>query len=469
MTQLNPNWLVANVPDGFTVAAVGDIIATQPIFETLQRSSPKLLELLAAADVVVGNFEGTVIDPRLFTGYPEALSGFGWLNSPPAVPGDLARMGFNMLSRANNHATDWGVLGMFQTNAALENVGITHAGTGDSLSAARAPAFHFGKKGRVALLSCATTYEGNSPAADGLGSVRPRPGLSHLRTPSCVLVSPEQFAVLVQIRDAQPAGSTHPALLAYDNACHAVTLMSPFGQRYSADPTLSADAIKFRFDPHPKDQADIIHNVRQGKQSADFAIVAQHTHEPGNWSVTSPNYMSSLAAQMIDNGADMFCGHGPHQLRGIEIYKGKPIFHSLGNFIFMDNTQQIEVLEEWTRDVWHLIPGGPGGDPHKMTAAEFAEWRRVAGVFAESAWFESVLAVSTFKHGRVSSIDLHPLELHWAGRDSMRGIPRLADQQTGKGILERLASLSAALGTQIDIVDGVGRIHVLPPSKETSQ
>ncbi len=41
---------------------------------------------------------------------------------------------------------------------------------------------------------------------------------------------------------------------------------------------------------------------------------------------------------MIDAGADVFVGHGPHVLRGIEIYKGKPIFYSLSNFIFQNET-----------------------------------------------------------------------------------------------------------------------------------
>ena len=36
---------------------------------------------------------------------------------------------------------------------------------------------------------------------------------------------------------------------------------------------------------------------------------------------------------MIDAGADLVAGHGPHLLRGMELYKGKPIFYSLGNFI----------------------------------------------------------------------------------------------------------------------------------------
>ena len=41
---------------------------------------------------------------------------------------------------------------------------------------------------------------------------------------------------------------------------------------------------------------------------------------------------------MVDAGADMFVGHGPHVLRGVEIYKGKPILYSLGDFIFQNET-----------------------------------------------------------------------------------------------------------------------------------
>ena len=40
----------------------------------------------------------------------------------------------------------------------------------------------------------------------------------------------------------------------------------------------------------------------------------------------------------IDAGADMVIGSGPHVLRGIEIYKGKPIFYSLSNFIYQYRT-----------------------------------------------------------------------------------------------------------------------------------
>ena len=39
-----------------------------------------------------------------------------------------------------------------------------------------------------------------------------------------------------------------------------------------------------------------------------------------------------FAKAAIDAGADAFLGTGVHVLRGIEIYKGRPIFYGLGEF-----------------------------------------------------------------------------------------------------------------------------------------
>jgi hypothetical protein len=58
-------------------------------------------------------------------------------------------------------------------------------------------------------------------------------------------------------------------------------------------------------------------------------------------------------------------------------------------------------------------------------------------------------------------IDLHPIELGNPGRDSLRGIPRLAAPEHGLRILDRLAQLSAPLGTEIrlDRAKGIGIIE----------
>lgn len=447
--QLSPTWKDANVPDGFTVLAVGDMIVTEAIAPLMRRRFPELMELLQSADVVFGNYENTAIDLRTFGGYPEALAGGGWLIGPPQVPRDLSEMGFNLLARANNHTLDWGVAGMRETNRLLDAAGIVHAGTGESLAQARAHRVLSIRAGRVALTAAASRFEANARAIDPLGEVPGRPGLNALRTTRHVLVSPERLAQLAAIRDAQPAGSVRRSIQAADARTGVVTL---FDTKYKADPSVG-DRIDFEFVMDERDRAEIIHNVRQAKQTADFSIVSMHTHEPGNFSAAPPDFLPVIARQAIDNGADAFFGHGPHQLRGIEIYQGRPIFYSLGNFCFMDNTQQPITRDEFDKD---------RVDPASMTAAEFMEHRRVHGVFRERVWFESVVALCCHdRRGRLKEVRLHPIELHHEGaRDADRGIPRIAPPGVGGRILRTLQELSRPFGTEIRIKGEIGFIAV---------
>lgn len=472
--ELQDSWREAAVEDGFTVIAVGDIIITHAIRAKLARKSPELIEILSRGDVVVGNYEGSAIDLDTFDGHPEAQSGFAWLTSDPECPADLASLGFNLMARANNHALDWGPAGMRMTDDLLDAAGVVHAGTGASLAAARAPAFLNTDRARVGLISYATTFEGNAPANDGLGQVAPRPGLNPLRTTAHRLVSEEDFAVLKRLND-QEAFQDHFLLKALHGQ-HSVHL--GMALHYRVDPEASPGSLRIVFECDRRDQAEIERNLRQAKQTSDFTIVAQHTHEPDNFTTEVPDYLPALARKLVDGGADMLCGHGPHQLRGIEIYDGKPLLYSLGNFCFMDNSQQIVPRDEWEEPEWMAAEAfvGPKGitNPKLSTPAEFLEWKRVVGIFSEPVWFESVVAECRFNaDGRLKALLLHPIELGVDGRDAERGIPRLAFDTAANGrqarrILERLQALSAEFGTQIDIdtvtfgerSSSVGRVRV---------
>ncbi|MCK5320439.1 AmmeMemoRadiSam system protein B [Candidatus Parcubacteria bacterium] len=63
-------------------------------------------------------------------------------------------------------------------------------------------------------------------------------------------------------------------------------------------------------------------------------LVAVNIH----WGVEYQHYFNktqqNIAYKIIDAGADIIIGHHPHVVQGIEIYKNKPIFYSLGNFVF---------------------------------------------------------------------------------------------------------------------------------------
>lgn len=455
--ELQPTWRQADVEDGFCVVAVGDIIMTHGIRDKLARKSPELLKILQRGDVVVGNYEGSAIDLKSFDGYPEAESGFAWLISDADAPSDLASLGFNMMSRANNHALDWGVSGLRMTNSLLDQAGIAHAGTGESLADARSAAFLNTEKARVSLISYATTFEANAPANDALGVVSPRPGLNPLRTTAHRLVSAEDFAVLKALNAHEPFQDHYLLKTIYGE--HAVHL--GMALHYRVDPDAEPGSLSFHYELDKRDQHQILRNLRQAKQSSDFTLVAQHTHEPHNFTTEIPNYWPTLAHQLIDEGADMLCGHGPHQIRGIELYEGKPLLYSLGNFCFMDNTQQIVPRDEWEEEQWMAAEmiAGPKGitNPNLSTPAEFLEWKRVAGIFSDPVWFESVVAECHFKaDGTLKELLLHPIELGFSGRDADRGIPQLAkdtdeNNSQARRILTRLRDLSLAFGTEIEI------------------
>ncbi|MBN9473202.1 MAG: poly-gamma-glutamate biosynthesis protein [Bordetella sp. SCN 67-23] len=445
---LASSWMSASVRDGFTVVAVGDLILSDALCRRLEQSAPDLLALIRGADVAFGNFEGTAIDLRKFGGHPSALSGGSWLVSTPAVPADLGKMGFDLVSLANNHSTDWGVEGMRYTSMLFEQAGVVHAGTGETLSQARAPSFLATGAGRVSLVALASRFEANARAIDPLGQIPGRPGLNALRTTRIVLVSPERLKVLEGIRDALPKGMMRRSILETDRKNGTVTL---FDVKYRAREGLDENAVEFTFNMDERDRKGILHNIRQAKQTSDFSIVSMHTHEPGNYCQTPPDFMPTIARQAVDNGADAFIGHGPHQLRGIEIYRGRPIYYSLGNFFFMENQQQPITRDEYEKDKV---------EPMSMTEAEFMEHRRVHGVFKEQIWYESVVAVNRYQgNGELARVELHPIEMHWeGGRDADRGIPRIARGADALRILERLQRLSRAYGTGIVIRDDVGHI-----------
>src|SRR3974390_372360 len=141
--------LQPSVPDGFTVVAVGDCITSRPLSQ-LSAKDPEFaqaISLLRSGDVTYGNMETSILDLREFHGYPYAGPDDVTLIAAPAVASDLKSMGFRIVSRANNHALDWGVNGMRETSRWLNEAGIAYAGVGETQGLARAAQYFNGAKG----------------------------------------------------------------------------------------------------------------------------------------------------------------------------------------------------------------------------------------------------------------------------------------------------------------------------------
>jgi poly-gamma-glutamate capsule biosynthesis protein CapA/YwtB (metallophosphatase superfamily) len=428
-----------NVTDGFTVSAVGDLILVRPESMRIDAAFNNAVRLLKGSDIVFGNFEGTAADLKTFKGHPQAESGGSWFLYSPEVPQDLKSMGFSLVARANNHATDWGVEGIIETDRLLDQAGIMHAGTGEDRAAARAARYLETPKGRIALVATTASFTPMSQAAPPAGEAPGRPGVSVLRTRRYVRVTADEMQTLRSIRDRQPKGSL-PVSLEKEKPND----LDLFGTRYRL-----STRPGFEYEMTPADLEQVLKSIRQGKENSDFVIVSIHAHEPGNWSDDPADFLPIFAHAAIDNGADMLVGHGPHRLRGIEIYKGKPIFYSLGNFFFEENLQHPIPAELWEQ---------MKADPQVTTEAELAESRRVRW-FKEDENYQSVITVSHFEHGQLSEMRLYPIYLE-ANRNSDRGVPRVPTPQTARVILERLQNLCRPFGTTLEIKDQVGIIHV---------
>jgi len=425
----------APIADGFTFAAVGDIIMLRPMLPTIEQRAPAMVKLLRDADATFGNFETTVLNLHDTKGAPQAESGGTWMLGDPATVGDLARMGFDIVSHANNHTTDWGAEGLLETLDHLGAGGLVAAGSGRNMAAARAPRYRDLPAGRIALVAASSSFTPMSRASDALGEVPGRPGLNTLRTERIGQVAAADLAVLARLAGAKPGAPVRFG-----------------GMRYEAvnDPKAPVETVYVANDGDVK--ANLL-AVRQAHQNGNFVAFSLHNHEPGNGSQTPAGFAVKFAHQVIDAGADMFIGHGPHQLRGIEIYKGRPIFYSLGNFAMMNNS-----LDALPADMYEQF----GIDPAKVTAPELLQARGERS-FGDPVLYESVVAVSRFVKGQVAEIRLYPIDLGTSVEGAARGVPGTASPAVGRRILERLQRLSAPFGTTIVIEGNIGFIRVAVP------
>jgi poly-gamma-glutamate synthesis protein (capsule biosynthesis protein) len=168
-------------------------------------------------------------------------------------------------------------------------------------------------------------------------------------------------------------------------------------------------------------------------------------------------FIVDFARRMIDEGADVFVGHGPHVLRGIEIYKGKPIFYSLGDFLFQNETLQRLPHENYA-------PLGLGEDKGLSDFNDARYDHDRTGFPASPEIWESVVAEAVFEGVDLREVRLHPISLGFGKPRQVRGRPLPADEALSRKIISDLTRLSKPFGTEIQYVDGVGIVRLPAPA-----
>jgi poly-gamma-glutamate capsule biosynthesis protein CapA/YwtB (metallophosphatase superfamily) len=342
-------------------------------------------------DVIFTNLEAAIAQPG-----EKAQEGRGFL-TPPAALDALTAMGFNLLALSGNHAFDLKETGIANTIREADRRKIVHAGTGGNVAEASAPAYFRTATGTVALVASASGL-----IAQGARAEADRPGVNELR---------------VNAGD-RPNEATEDLPGASPNT------------------------------PSVDDAKRILQSIRTARQQADVVIVYQHNHVFGTRAFSTiftegmperlaPNaWLRKWTHDEIDAGADIVVMHGAPLLHGIEIYRGRPIFYDLGNFIY--------------------------NVPATLTYID-----------EPMAW-ESVVASVRVQSKAVQSISLRPVVLNTIGDGQpdvhdpyasneflhTRGLPTAATGARAGYILQRVADASEAFGTKIVVAGDVATITI---------
>lgn len=430
--------------DKMKMIATGDAFITRRFPEEGYEGFEEIRDVISDHDVKFSNLEMTFHNME---GTPAAVSGGTWAMAEPGCLDDMAAYGFNLYTTANNHSGDYGEGGISATIRHLKERNMVFSGTGNNLDEAAAACYLETRKARVALVSACSTFSIASMAGGQSGQVPGRPGLNPLRYQTVFHVTEEYFDMVKQLAD-----------LTYVNAYEEYGIKIGYGNPYP-EGTRRFGNYTFELDkenvihtkPLERDMVRIEEEIKEAVRQADVALVSIHAHETAkdDFSVP-PEYLEIAAKRCIDAGAKVVIGHGPHELRGIELYHGGLILYSLGNFMFETETISLQPYEAFYNK----------GLPIDTKIGEYMDKRSKNGTSGyptqENIW-RSVMAGWTMEDGEIKQVQLYPISLGMGKARTQRGIPVMSyDDKT----LEYLASLSEPFGTKIRIENHVGYIDL---------
>ncbi len=424
-----------------TITATGDAILMRNFEEGGYPGMEDVARVIREGQARLGNLETTLTN---YDTYASSTCGGFWQTTEPEVLQELPRLGINMLGFANNHTMDYGPDGCLETLAHVRRAGIPVCGAGKDLGEAAAPAYLDCAGGRMALLACTASFYEYARAGYGNQYFKGRPGLNPLRYKAEYYVNEAHFQALKEISDATAINGQQDA-----------SIRNGFAPKRPADvmsflPPRGDTPVTFRLSPdgreykrtfcHPDDLERMVKSIEEARLFADYVAIEVHTHQIKGFDMTEPDYFfEEFAHAAIDAGADLILGGGVHHLRPIELYKGKPIFYSLGNFIFQVDMEVRQPYE--TEEVY-------GKGAHfscSLTEQEFN--------------YRSFIPRVEFENGKCTDIRLTPIELGFDAPRSHKGLPVLAGKASAKKTFEDLVRASAPYGTRLS-QDEDGTIRV---------
>lgn len=422
----------------------GDSIINRRLSTINKPDVDKMFDVIRKADAAYTNFESLVHD---FEFAPAQQSGGTYMGSPAFVLDELKWAGFDLLSLANNHTGDYGVEAQRSTVKALSKTDLVYAGVGENLALARKPGYLDTRKGRVAMISLSSSFPPASAAGPQRKDIRGRPGLNPLRHTITYTVPQSTHDTLRQL-----AGPVTPQMQAFSG--QSGDSLSFGGARYVVGDTVSRTTTA-----DPRDMKELLASIRDARQQADWVLVAAHHHEsiaPDNRDQPA-GFFVEFAHAAIDAGADVVTAHGHHMLRGVEIYKGKPIFYSLGDFIFENDLVDMQPADNYDKV-------GLDGDALPSDYYSRRSRNDTVGFPADRRYWQSgVVEVVYALDGTLKAVRIHPVSLGFGNKRSQRGQPYPAPRQEADQIMDDLKRVSQPFGTTFSYRNGV--IEVLLGNK----
>lgn len=427
-----------------TFIATGDSFITRRLPSVSSESFRELAGLIGRAEFRFTNLEVTTHRQE---GFPFAFSGGTWAMAQPEVLEDLQEYGFNTVAWANNHTMDYAYGGLEATRRYLNQYGFVHAGVGMNLAEASGPVYLDCPSGRVGLVAATSTFHESWAAGEQRPDMPGRPGVNPLRYETTYVLPQEDLACLERISRKIPINAGYNLDVKEGFAVAVEEGYVRFGtHRFSA-----GEAAFCRTVPKEADKKRILRSISEARRQADYVVVSIHSHEmEGEDKARAAAFFEEMARACIDGGADAVIGHGPHILRGIEIYRNRPIFYSLGNFIF-----QNETVSRLPADFYEKYSLG-----HESNVADAFDTRtdhNKKGLGVNPRVWESVVPLWRIEDGNLTELLLYPIELGYGTPRYSRGWPRLSNQVT---ILEHVQRLSEPYGTTIELEGHVGRVKV---------
>ena len=411
-----------------------------------KRLDQRIVNILQGADAVFANAEFST--PKDTT--PPGLCMF-LTSVRPETLDELVDLNIRLVSFANNHTIDYGWQGVLDTMDAARQRGLIACGVGRNLDEARKAKFLDTEHGRIGVVATNSTWSERALASNANADVVARPGLAPLRWGRSYVLPEQEFE---QIKRIDEMLGTKRSMLEVSKV---ETWAIPGEDKIKFGSPMEGNLLIERGERayvktfvNEGDQEALLRSIHDAAQRSDVVLATLHTHEgmTENWyDDMPPTFVEEFAHKAIDAGATVFVGHGAHFCRGVEIYKGHPIFYNLGSLLM-----EFESGESMISPEMYNTYGLPGdaypSDLHGGRAQnKKGEW---TGFYSERRFSTNYFVIMDVDDTTgEASYQIVPIDLDMRRENHLkRGLPEMSSAEDGLAFSAELTRMSEKYSTK---------------------